>query len=260
MSIRVMTAIWDCNAYEGGTLLVLLAMADWAQDDGSRVFPTMETLAAKARLSVRGAQNCVARLKRDGVILEVNPARRGKATEYKIVLDRVKELHRNECTAITTAEVEDVIGVKSETVGVQSDASHIDNHQEPSSEPPFAGEDALSRWPEVWAAFKTWPNLPDTATEARAKAVTTRMLAELPPMGALVARVLAHGRKLRDGNERRGRFLGSQPSTAPHNWLDRDRGWEVEPDPEFDQARIDAARDKADKYFKRGKYAAEKAA
>lgn len=255
MSIRVMTQIWDCGAYEGGTLLVLLAMADWAQDDGTRVFPTMETLAEKARLSVRGAQNCVARLKRDGVIIEVVAPRRGKATEYKIMLDRVKELHRNDCTATVTGEVESENGVQSATVGVQSDVSHIDNHQEPSSEPPYAGEDALSRWPEVWAAFLTWPNLPDTATEARAKAVTTRILDQLPPLDDLARRIIAHGQKLRAGNERRGRFLGSQPSTAPHNWLERDRGWEGIVAPVIDQAAIADSMDRADRYFKRGKYA-----
>jgi hypothetical protein len=249
-----MTAIWDSGLYEGGTLLVLLALADWAADDGTKVFPKIATLAEKARLSVRGAQLCMARLKEDGVLVEVMGARRGKAAEYKIVLVRVQELHSNECTATISGEPENAIGVHSETVGVQSDASHIDIHQEPSVEPPYAGEEALSRWPEVWAAFKTWPNLPDTATEARAKAVTTRMLAELPALDVLAARVLAHGQRLRAGNERRGRFLGSQPSTAPHNWLERDRGWEIETEPAVDQAAIDAAADKADRYFKRGKY------
>lgn len=255
MSIRVMTAIWDSGLYEGGTLLVLLALADWAADDGTKVFPKIATLAEKARLSVRGAQLCMARLKEDGVLVEVEGARRGKATEYKIVLVRVQELHRNECTATISGENKDAVGVQSATVGMQSDASHIDNHQEPSVEPPYAGEDALSHWPEVWAAFKTWPNLPETATEHRARSVVERMLGELPPLADLAQRVLAHGRSIRAANERRGRLLGSMPCTAPHNWLERDRGWEVETEPAVDQAAIDAAADKADRYFKRGKYA-----
>jgi hypothetical protein len=72
MSIRVMTAVWDHAAVEGGTLLVLLAMADWANDDGTGVYPTQETLARKARLGDRQVRNCLAELedlgyiKRDG--------------------------------------------------------------------------------------------------------------------------------------------------------------------------------------------------
>lgn len=242
MSIRAMTLVWDSGAYEGGTLLVLLAMADWANDDGSKVHPRMETLAEKARLSVRGAQLCVARLKRDGVIVETNPARRGRAPEYKIVLERVKELHRNDCTATVSGEAEGDNGVQSEAVGVKSDVSHIENHQEPSDDPPYAREDALSRWAEVWAAFLTWQNMPDTATEARAKGAVERLLDQLPAAPDLIARILAQGERLRAGNARRGRFLGSQPSTAPHNWLERDRGWESITVPTVAKADIAALR------------------
>lgn len=223
MSIRVMTQVWDCNAYEGGTLLVLLAMADWADDTGGNIFPKMEKLANKARLSVRGAQLCVAKLKEDGVIAEVAPSRRGRGTEYKIVLERVKELHRNDCTAMASGEDGGSNGVQSATVGVKSDASYIDNHQEPLSEPSSAGarEEALKRWPEIWAAFQAWPHLPDTTTEGRARATWERMLGELPEVDDLVGRIRAQAAKLRiSGAKGRGGW-----ATAPHNWLERDRGW-----------------------------------
>lgn len=220
MSIRVMTLVWDSDAYQGGTLLVLLAMADWAQDDGSKVHPHMETLAKKARLSVRGAQRCVGELKKDGVIVEVLGPRRGRATEYKIMLERVKELHRNNCTAITSGETSGSVGVTSDPVGVTSDASHIDNHQEPSVEPSYAG--ARVRWAEVWAAFKTWPGLPAGASEQRARQAWERMAGRLP--ADLVDRIRAHGEALVRDNERRGR-AGTAMVTHPHNWLERDRGW-----------------------------------
>jgi len=35
MSIRVMTAVWDHSPYESGELLVLLALADWADEPGT---------------------------------------------------------------------------------------------------------------------------------------------------------------------------------------------------------------------------------
>jgi hypothetical protein len=222
MSIRVMTAVWDSEAYEGGTLLVLLAMADWAQDDGTKVYPKMETLAAKARLSVRGAQMCVATLKADGVIVEVSASRRGRGTEYQIVLDKVKKLHRNDCTAISSGENTNTVGVQSATVGVQSDVSHIDNHQEPSVEPSNAS--ARLGWAVVWKAFKTWPGLPAGASEQRARQAWERLLPELPE--DLAGRIRAFGEDLRRDNERRGR-AGLALVVHPHNWLERDRGWET---------------------------------
>jgi hypothetical protein len=216
-----MTLVWDSDAYQGGTLLVLLAMADWAQDDGTRVHPHMETLAKKARLSVRGAQRCVLELKKDGVIIEVVPARRGRATEYKIMLDRVKELHRNNCTAITSGEKSGTNGVTSDPVGVTSAASHIDNHQEPSDEPSYAS--ARERWSPVWAAFKTWPGLSAGASEQRARQAWERMQGRLPV--DLLERIRAHGEALTAENERRGARAGQSLPVHPHNWLERDRGW-----------------------------------
>ena len=68
MSIAVMTEVWKHARHEGGTLLVLLAMADVADDDGGRIFQRIEKLAAKARLSKRATQNALRRLEADGVI------------------------------------------------------------------------------------------------------------------------------------------------------------------------------------------------
>jgi hypothetical protein len=258
MSIRLMTLVWDSGFYEGGTLLVLLALADWAQDDGSKVFPKMETLAKKARLSVRGAQMCVAGLRDDGVIQEVAPARRGKATEYKIVLSTLKELHRNECTAITSGEVSGAIGVQSATVGVQSVASHIDNHQEPSVEPSLSREVSPAAWKKIWQAFKTWPGLPAGASEQLARTVWQRMAADLP--SDLEWRIRAHGTALARDNAARGK-AGMALVVHPHNWLERDRGWEsYSAESVRTPEQIEADKDRADRLLKRGKYDPQRAA
>lgn len=94
MSIRVTTKVWEHVPYREGTLLVLLALADWASDDGSRIFPTIERLAEKARLSERATQGILRRLEKDKVIECVKRAggRPGRASEYRIVLERVAEL------------------------------------------------------------------------------------------------------------------------------------------------------------------------
>jgi hypothetical protein len=50
MSIRRMTAVWEQSAHKGNELLLLLALADNANDDGY-CWPSIDTLAGKTRLS-----------------------------------------------------------------------------------------------------------------------------------------------------------------------------------------------------------------
>lgn len=55
MSIAVMTHVWKHSQQKGSYLLTLLAIADYADDNG-RAYPSIKTLAAKTRLSERNVQ------------------------------------------------------------------------------------------------------------------------------------------------------------------------------------------------------------
>lgn len=57
-----MSWVWRESNAKGPALLILLAIADHAADDGSNAYPAMSTLAAKARVSERTAQRCVSQL------------------------------------------------------------------------------------------------------------------------------------------------------------------------------------------------------
>ena len=71
MSIRVMTEVWH-NGPPGATdCLLMLALADYANDDGE-CWPSIEGLARKARLSERGVQTALRRLESAGWI-EIEP-------------------------------------------------------------------------------------------------------------------------------------------------------------------------------------------
>jgi hypothetical protein len=67
MSIRVMNAVWQNAPYSEGTLLVLLALADWADDDGL-CYPKRSQIAVKARLTESGVKFCLRQLIADGAI------------------------------------------------------------------------------------------------------------------------------------------------------------------------------------------------
>jgi hypothetical protein len=68
MSIRLMAQVWeDTRVDSQAELLVLLALADHARDDGL-CWPRMRTIAKKARIEERSAQRIVRRLIEKGLI------------------------------------------------------------------------------------------------------------------------------------------------------------------------------------------------
>ena len=68
MSIRVMTDVWDNCKLSGSALLIVLAMADYCNDD-RKCWPSVKTLAHKARLSERHTQRIIGRLEDAGYLI-----------------------------------------------------------------------------------------------------------------------------------------------------------------------------------------------
>jgi hypothetical protein len=108
MSIRVMTSVWDdLRTQAHSELLVLLALADWANDDGY-CWPTISALATKARLSERAVQQILGRLTATGRIRRIQGGGRGRANRYQVVASRngasetVNAIHRKENTELET--------------------------------------------------------------------------------------------------------------------------------------------------------------
>lgn len=69
MSVRLMDRVWRHSLHSGTSLLVLLALADYANDDGTGIWPSYESIARKARISRRHAMRAIAHL------CEVGPVR-----------------------------------------------------------------------------------------------------------------------------------------------------------------------------------------
>ena len=78
-----MSAVWQHAGVEGGSLLVLLALSDFANDDGE-CWPSVKTLSAKSRLSERQTQYVITNLIDGGLIeRDLNAGPRG-ANLYRI--------------------------------------------------------------------------------------------------------------------------------------------------------------------------------
>lgn len=77
MSVEVMTWVWKHSSAEGTDRLVLLAIADSADDDGTNAWPSEVTLADKCRVSERTVRRSIRALESLGVLV-VEPHAGGK--------------------------------------------------------------------------------------------------------------------------------------------------------------------------------------
>jgi len=88
MSIRVMSWLWDHSTARGTELLVLLALADFADDSGGNAWPSMETLSKKCRQDRRTVQRTLVKLEDEGLVKVARNAGPGGVNRYVVVMPR----------------------------------------------------------------------------------------------------------------------------------------------------------------------------
>lgn len=118
-----MNLVWQCAPYRGNTLLTLLALADWSDDEGLS-WPKVESLAAKSRQSIRSAQYAIDELCKDGTLATISNPGRGNASEYLINMQKLHLLQAAERVQFTTEK-----GAKQNTKGCKTRQR---NKEEPS--------------------------------------------------------------------------------------------------------------------------------
>jgi len=106
MSIKTMNRVWEHSDVGGSELLVLLAIADYAHDDGGGAWPSSKTLARKTKLSQRQVQRIIQGLEECGEIgIERRTGPRG--TNMYTVLSGLKSDHSvRKCFMCETPESE----------------------------------------------------------------------------------------------------------------------------------------------------------
>lgn len=77
MSIKRLTDVWSGSPYSGTALLVHLALADFADEDGV-CFPRKSTLAAKARCTEETVRTTLLRMVDDGEIVVLEEPEKGR--------------------------------------------------------------------------------------------------------------------------------------------------------------------------------------
>jgi hypothetical protein len=139
MSVKVSSWVWhEAPVTDRSELLVLLALADHASDDGGSAYPSVNTLAAKARLSRRAVFDALARLKASGLIVPDGTGPRGTVA-YRVCMGvqslhhPVHRLHGADAASVRPATPG---GADSGTQGVRQAAP--EPSFEPSDEPSFS--------------------------------------------------------------------------------------------------------------------------
>ncbi len=84
MSIKIMAAMWEHGPTDGNELLVMLALADIANDEGV-CWPSMATIGQRARMSERNARRVIRKLEEDGWIATEPGRGRNVSNVYRIV-------------------------------------------------------------------------------------------------------------------------------------------------------------------------------
>ena len=93
MSFRLVTLAFSKRFGSQSQKLVAIKLADCANDDGSRVYPSIDTIAAETEICRRKVYGVLADFRRRGlVIVDAPGGGRRKSTRYRINLPAWKAL------------------------------------------------------------------------------------------------------------------------------------------------------------------------
>ncbi|MDB5776147.1 MAG: hypothetical protein JWP38_2280 [Herbaspirillum sp.] len=101
MSISAMTRVWECFPRGGSEMLVALALADWCDNDGGSLYPSIGAVAKKVRVSESQARRIMHSFIDDG-LLEVignhNGGNKGSSRRYRMNLAKLASTPRMDAT------------------------------------------------------------------------------------------------------------------------------------------------------------------
>jgi DNA-binding transcriptional regulator YhcF (GntR family) len=95
LSIKVMTWVWDAFPASGSELLAMLALADWANDDGGSLYPSIRAIADKIRVSESQARRILRKFEADGYLSVVGNhggGAPGTTRNYRLNVTSIKAL------------------------------------------------------------------------------------------------------------------------------------------------------------------------
>lgn len=86
MSVKVTSWVWEHSRSRGAQRLVLLCIADHANDDGLEAFPSLARLARKTGMTERGVQKAIQALVALGELQVTMGGGRGRSNRYRVLM------------------------------------------------------------------------------------------------------------------------------------------------------------------------------
>jgi len=155
MSVKIMSQVWELDI-DHSEMIVLLAMADHADDDGQNCYPSNAYLAWKTGYSDRQVRRVLRTLESTGIITRVahEEGGRGLATEYRLNPEKgdKKSAFMANKRRTSTTQKGDILSEKAD-MGVHKGGHSyvpptISNHQLNIKEPSEDGATANFDYPE----------------------------------------------------------------------------------------------------------------
>ena len=164
MSIELMTRVWKFSSHRGTSLLLLLSLADYANDEGI-CWPSITTLAHKCRLSPRQTQRLIQKLvgSKEIKVLHIGDGR-GNSSRYRVTPPSsfgAKGCHMGQERVTSRAERVTSTTEKGDT------AMSPESFKESFKEPSFNQDDQFSIfWDRIRYAIKlTYSSMPSATKQ-----------------------------------------------------------------------------------------------
>lgn len=172
MSIKVSSMVWEKWPNGGSEMLCMLALADWCNDEGGSLYPSMKALAKKMRVSESQARRVLHNLIAKGfvrVIGNANGGAPGSTRQYHLNVKMVAEMPeygtdtgstgaRGSADARGRMDARDGSHGCAETGSTHDTLTVIDPLEEPLLKPHVASGDATSGYTaEFEACWKAYP-------------------------------------------------------------------------------------------------------
>ena len=228
MSVKIMSQVWANGPSDQAQLLVLLAMADIAGDDG-KLWPSVATIAEKARMSERNARRIIRCLEADGWVETFVNRGRNSTSKYFVKPDKITgQNNRTDCPGgQNEPENRTKSTVKPDTAMSPEPSRTIKNHHNmvegKKTTPKEPRQNLDEGFDEFWAVYPKKVAKPDALKNWR-KAIKD---------GATASQIIEGARRYAASETVRNGYVKN-----PQGWLSSHR-WEDEPATPVSTAPVD---------------------
>ena len=169
MSIKIMSMVFERYPNGGGEMLLALSLADFAEDDGTRVYPSIKQLAEKTRQSPRTVQYQLRKMEEAGWLILVNSGNGGRNQRREYVINpawiKGADIAPVQSTTLKDA-TDDTKGAIHDIKGCNGLHPHIpiNNPSIPINKPSKRARDDSSHFEAFWSAY---PNTPRRVAKSK---------------------------------------------------------------------------------------------